>query len=165
MLKNVAICDGSCLKNPGPGGWAFAVINDVVEFRYGSSDSSTNNIMELTAIITALKECSAKVLYTDSSYVVNGINKWIHGWKKSGWINSEKKVVKNLELWKDLDILNGQKKPEIRWIRGHATTSGVTDKHERLLINVQNMVDEFAREAAINKSNGSRSIDVSKFGV
>jgi ribonuclease HI len=163
MIKNIAICDGSCLKNPGPGGWAFAVVKDTVQFVYGCSTDSTNNIMELTALINVFKETDAKTIYTDSTYVCNGITKWIHNWKRFGWVNSEKKTVKNIELWKELDELSSKHNVDIKWIKGHASSVGVVDKSEAFLINVQNMVDHFARKAAVNQISGRDNMVVSCF--
>ena len=106
--------DGSCLGNPGTGGWAFLILNDGgITNHFGYQLDTTNNQMELTAAINALefiKEKDMITLFTDSSYVKNGITSWIINWKKNNWKNSQKKEVKNKDLWIKLDILNSQKK-------------------------------------------------------
>ena len=115
--------DGACKGNPGPGGWG-------VLMRYGRHEKellggeaqTTNNRMELTAIIqglAALKRPCAVVIYTDSQYVKNGMEKWIHGWKRNGWKTAAKQPVKNAELWQRLDELAAQHQIEWQWVRGH----------------------------------------------
>ena len=116
--------DGACKGNPGKGGWG-------VLMRYGSHEKelfggeahTTNNRMELTAIIqglAALKRPCAVVIYTDSQYVKNGMEKWIHGWKKNGWKTASKQPVKNEDLWQQLDQLAAQHQIQWQWVRGHA---------------------------------------------
>ena len=116
--------DGACKGNPGKGGWG-------VLMRYGSHEKelfggeahTTNNRMELTAIIqglAALKRPCAVVIYTDSQYVKNGMEKWIHGWKKNGWKPASKQPVKNEDLWQQLDRLAAQHQIQWQWVRGHA---------------------------------------------
>ena len=116
--------DGACKGNPGKGGWG-------VLMRYGSHEKelfggeahTTNNRMELTAIIqglAALKRPCAVVIYTDSQYVKNGMEKWIHGWKKNGWKTASKQPVKNEDLWQPLDRLAAQHQIQWQWVRGHA---------------------------------------------
>ena len=109
--------DGSCLGNPGPGGWA--VIGSDFS-RSGGCEHTTNNIMELTAAIQGLEAVNNApvTIYTDSCYVKNGITKWILTWKKNGWTTSTKQPVKNKELWIRLDELNG---PHVqwKWVRAH----------------------------------------------
>ena len=116
--------DGACKGNPGKGGWG-------VLMRYGSHEKelfggeahTTNNRMELTAIIqglAALKRPCAVVIYTDSQYVKNGMEKWIHGWKKNGWKTAAKQPVKNEDLWRQLDQLAAQHQIQWQWVRGHA---------------------------------------------
>ena len=116
--------DGACKGNPGKGGWG-------VLMRYGSHEKelfggeahTTNNRMELTAIIqglAALKRPCAVVIYTDSQYVKNGMEKWIHGWKKNGWKTAAKQPVKNKDLWQQLDQLAAQHQIQWQWVRGHA---------------------------------------------
>lgn len=116
--------DGACSGNPGIGGWgALLRYKDVEKELSGAELQTTNNRMELTAVIEALKalktECNI-TLYTDSKYVMNGINEWLENWKKNGWKTSNKKnAVKNIDLWQQLDELI--KKHEIRWVwvKGH----------------------------------------------
>ncbi|RKW30321.1 MAG: ribonuclease HI [Kingella sp. (in: b-proteobacteria)] len=116
--------DGACKGNPGKGGWG-------VLMRYGSHEKelfggeahTTNNRMELTAIIqglAALKRPCAVVIYTDSQYVKNGMEQWIHGWKKNGWKTASKQPVKNEDLWQQLDRLAAQHQIQWQWVRGHA---------------------------------------------
>lgn len=116
--------DGACSGNPGIGGWgALLRYKDIEKELSGAELQTTNNRMELTAVIEALKalktECNI-TLYTDSKYVMNGINEWLENWKKNGWKTSNKKnAVKNIDLWQELDELI--KKHEIRWVwvKGH----------------------------------------------
>lgn len=125
-MKRIEIfTDGACLGNPGAGGWAAILrYNDVEKEIVGGEANTTNNRMELTAVISALsalKEVCNITLYTDSRYVMDGIEKWIANWKQNGWRTSNKKTsVKNIELWQKLDEL--QSKHEIRfvWVKGHA---------------------------------------------
>jgi ribonuclease HI len=116
--------DGACSGNPGPGGWGAILISG--EHRKelcGGARETTNNQMELTAAIEgldALKFASIIDLHTDSTYVRDGITKWIHGWKRNGWKTAAKKPVKNADLWKRLDT--AQKRHDIswHWVKGHA---------------------------------------------
>ena len=125
MKEVIIYTDGACSGNPGPGGWG-AVL------RYGSAEKemsggkalSTNNEMELTAVVEALsalrERCKVK-LYSDSSYVVNAINqRWIYNWSRNGWKNSKKETLPNLELWQKLYALLQQQDVEFIWVRGHA---------------------------------------------
>ena len=116
--------DGACKGNPGKGGWG-------VLMRYGSHEKelfggeahTTNNRMELTAIIQGLAALSrpcAVVIHTDSQYVKNGMEQWIHGWKKNGWKTAAKQPVKNEDLWRQLDQLAAQHQIQWQWVRGHA---------------------------------------------
>tara|TARA_B110000003_G_C16249009_1_gene378196 strand:- start:12 stop:440 length:429 start_codon:yes stop_codon:yes gene_type:complete len=116
--------DGSCLKNPGDGGWA-AIINDKGKITKitGSIKNTTNNKMELTATIKALKKITKNKnveVYTDSKYVQLGITKWIHKWIKNNWKNSKKEDVKNKDLWLELYNLNESLKIKWVWIKAHA---------------------------------------------
>ena len=104
--------DGACKGNPGPGGWgALLVWGDHEKELCGGEPATTNNRMELTAVIRALeslkRDCAVEI-YTDSQYVKNGIESWIHGWKKNGWKTADRKPVKNAELWRELDALAAQ---------------------------------------------------------
>ncbi len=132
--------DGSCLGNPGPGGWAFIATNgkDIAE-RNGGEKETTNNRMELTAVIKALsaaKKHDELEIHTDSQYVKNGMEKWVRQWKNNNWKNAEKKPVKNKELWQQLDELAQTKKITWVWVKGHAGQ----EMNERC--------DELARTAA-----------------
>ena len=125
MKEVIIYTDGACSGNPGPGGWG-AVL------RYGSAEKemsggkaiSTNNEMELTAVVealSALKERCKVKLYSDSSYVVNAINqRWIYNWSRNGWKNSKKETLPNLALWQQLYTLLQQQDAEFIWVRGHA---------------------------------------------
>ena len=116
--------DGACSGNPGPGGWGAVIISDSGEEHLCGGDSNTtNNKMELSAAINALNsipESEEIELFTDSNYVKNGITSWIHNWKRNGWKNSQKKPVKNQELWIQLDKLVEKRKIHWNWVRGHA---------------------------------------------
>ena len=125
MNKKIEIfTDGACSGNPGPGGWGAVLrYNGVTKELYGGEAETTNNRMELLAAITALnalKEPCAVDLYTDSKYVMDGISKWIHGWKKNGWKTGDRKPVKNGELWQALDEANRRHKVTWYWVKGHA---------------------------------------------
>ncbi len=116
--------DGACRGNPGPGGWA-ALLRQGEHERLinGAEPKSTNNRMELRAAIeglAALKRASSVVLTTDSQYVRRGITEWIHGWKRRGWVNAQKKPVVNRDLWERLDELNQAHQVDWRWIKGHS---------------------------------------------
>lgn len=116
--------DGACKGNPGKGGWGVLMRYDSHEKElFGGEAHTTNNRMELTAIIqglAALKRPCAVVIYTDSQYVKNGMEKWIHGWKKNGWKTASKQPVKNEDLWQQLDRLAAQHQIQWQWVRGHA---------------------------------------------
>lgn len=116
--------DGSCLGNPGPGGWgAILVYGDVEKEMSGGEDNTTNNRMELLAAIMALealKRPVAVTLASDSSYLKDGITKWIHGWKKNGWKTAAKKPVANQDLWQRLDEAIAPHQINWQWVKGHA---------------------------------------------
>ncbi len=120
--------DGACKKNPGPGGWGVLMRwGERTKEMCGGSVMTTNNQMELTAVIEALKAIRRPcqiVLHLDSSYVKDGITSWIHNWKKHGWLTAAKKPVKNAELWQELDRLAGMHAIEWRWVKGHAGDPG-----------------------------------------
>ena len=120
--------DGSCLKNPGDGGWAAIIIkNEESKEMSGSERNTTNNRMEIVAAIKALKTFSEKsdiIIYTDSKYLMNGINDWINNWKKNNWKTSNKKDVKNVDLWKIIDELNLKHNIEWNWVKGHSGNPG-----------------------------------------
>ena len=132
--------DGSCLENPGNGGWAAIIIDDEKKTQIkGSKKNTTNNQMELLAPIEALKKIpkGSKVqIFTDSKYVKLGITEWIHNWKKNGWKTADKQPVKNKELWKELDLLNNEFEINWNWVKAHST-----DK-------LNNEVDLIAKEAS-----------------
>ena len=116
--------DGACRGNPGPGGWGALILHDQDEFSlWDGEKETTNNQMEMTAAIKALeyfKESSNISLTTDSSYVKDGIEKWISGWKKNGWKTAAKKPVKNKELWMRLDQLTQFHNVSWNWVKGHS---------------------------------------------
>ena len=115
--------DGACKGNPGPGGWGVLLIEDGRERElHGGEPATTNNRMELTAVIRALEALphgSRVRLYTDSQYVQKGMQEWIHDWKRRGWRTADKKPVKNDDLWKHLDELARNHRVEWHWVRGH----------------------------------------------
>jgi ribonuclease HI len=120
--------DGACKGNPGPGGWGvWMLYNGKEKTLHGGEALTTNNRMELTAVIRALealkRPCNIK-LYTDSSYVQKGISEWIIGWKARNWRTADKKPVKNNDLWKNLDVLANQHSIEWIWVRGHDGNDG-----------------------------------------
>jgi len=120
----IVFTDGSCLGNPGKGGWAILIIEDncTKEF-FGSERTTTNNRMELTAAINAVKKTKSnkKVkIVTDSKYVKNGIETWINNWKKNNWKTSNKQNVKNKDLWIELDTLIQKRNINWSWVKGHA---------------------------------------------
>jgi len=115
--------DGACKGNPGVGGWGVLLRSGVHERElFGGEAMTTNNRMELIAVIRALEalRCSSEVrLHTDSKYVQQGITEWIHGWKKRGWKTADKKPVKNEDLWRRLDELAAQHRVQWLWVKGH----------------------------------------------
>lgn len=122
--------DGACKGNPGPGGWgALLLSGDTEKEMFGGELATTNNRMELTAVIealTALKRPCNVTLYLDSEYVRKGITEWIHGWKARGWRTAAKQPVKNVELWQKLDAVVIQSSHQItwKWVKGHAGDPG-----------------------------------------
>lgn len=140
MKKVQLITDGSCLGNPGRGGWA-CILRYGKHKReiYGYAPHTTNNRMELTAAIEGLRmlkePCEVEIV-TDSEYVKNGITSWIDGWKRKNWITSSKKAVVNRDLWEDLDKLASGHKAQWEWTKGHAS-------HQD-----NNRCDELAQQAA-----------------
>ena len=132
--------DGSCIGNPGAGGWAAIILDGKNEkIISGSKNNTTNNQMELFAAIKALSNFNKKKsfkIFTDSNYVKDGITKWIKNWKKNNWKTSTKKPVKNQELWKKLDKLVKFHDVKWEWIKGHSTNI------------YNNLADELAKKAA-----------------
>lgn len=116
--------DGACSGNPGPGGWgALLRWGGKEKELFGGEKDTTNNRMELTAVIKALDALTRPVkvrLHTDSTYVMQGITRWIHGWKKNGWKTSAKEPVKNEDLWRALDEAVRRHDIEWKWVKGHA---------------------------------------------
>jgi len=124
-LQHVEIAtDGACKGNPGPGGWGVVIRHGSREKELaGGEPLTTNNRMELTAAIeglNALKRPCRVTLSTDSRYVMDGLTKWIHGWRKNGWRTSDKKPVKNAELWQALIEASAPHRIEWVWVKGHA---------------------------------------------
>jgi ribonuclease HI len=128
-LKTVVIhTDGACKGNPGPGGWgALLEYNGRRKEIFGGEPQTTNNRMELVAVIRALEALTRAAdveIYTDSQYVKNGIESWIHGWKRNGWKTSDRKAVKNADLWRELDLLAARHRIRWHWVRGHDDNPG-----------------------------------------
>ena len=135
----IVYTDGACSGNPGKGGWAALIISQQdEEIISGSEKETTNNRMELMAVIKSLlKIKSNKIsIFTDSKYVKNGIEDWIHKWKQNGWMTANKQPVKNKDLWVQLDSLRENKNIKWQWVKGHST-----DRYN-------NLVDEAAKKAA-----------------
>ncbi len=133
MVELVAHTDGACSGNPGPGGWGVLMEakrgEEVVKTRElcGGEAETTNNRMELMAAIMALEtleRASPITIVTDSAYVKNGVTGWIFGWKRNGWKTSNKKPVKNVDLWQRLDEAQARHKVTWEWIKGHAGHDG-----------------------------------------
>ena len=120
--------DGACRGNPGPGGWGALLISGKHQrTMHGGDPETTNNRMELTAAIealNALKGHSSVILYTDSKYVMDGINEWMPNWIKRGWKTAAKKPVKNKDLWQALDEATGRHEIVWRWVKGHNGNPG-----------------------------------------
>ena len=117
--------DGACSGNPGAGGWGAILMSENHKKEFSGFDpETTNNKMELTAVIEALKKLKKKcnvTLFSDSSYVVNAINQgWLENWKNNGWRGADKKPVKNIELWQELDTLLKEHNVIFNWVKGHA---------------------------------------------
>ena len=135
VTEVVIYADGACRGNPGPGGWgAWLKSGEHEKEMFGGDKLTTNNRMELTAVIEALASLKQRcqiTVYTDSSYVKDGITKWIHGWKARGWTTADKKPVKNIELWQRLDALNAAHAVTWRWVKGHSGDPG-NERADRL---------------------------------
>ena len=139
-MKYKIYTDGACSGNPGPGGWAAIIIsdNEIKETFFGSEKNTTNNQMELTAPIKAIQKFKKKseiLIFTDSTYVRDGITTWVKKWEKNGWKTALKKPVKNKDLWKKLKNLSSKHSIKWVWVKGHAQ-----DKYN-------NLVDELAQRA------------------
>ena len=139
-MKYKICTDGACSGNPGPGGWGAVILDqdDKQKNISGSEKNTTNNRMELLAAIMSLKKIknnSEVVIFTDSTYVKNGITEWMKNWKKNGWKNSSKKPVKNKDLWEKLDKLCEANSVSWKWVKGHSTNE------------FNNLADELATKA------------------
>ncbi len=128
MDKVEIYTDGACKGNPGPGGWgALLIAGGHKKEMFGGDPKTTNNRMELQAVIealTALKRPCEVVVHTDSQYVQKGISEWIHGWKARGWKTAAKEPVKNVDLWQALDAAQAIHNIQWRWVKGHAGHDG-----------------------------------------
>ena len=128
MKEVIIYTDGACRGNPGLGGWGVLMqYRDENKELYGGEKSTTNNKMELSAVIqglSALKEPCQVKLFTDSKYVMDGINSWIHNWKKNDWKTANKQPVKNKELWLELDQLVQKHNISWNWVKGHSGDPG-----------------------------------------
>ena len=150
MTEHVEVyTDGACKGNPGIGGWGAWLRNGGNETElFGGERHTTNNRMELLAVIEALSTLSPPAnvrLHTDSQYVQKGISEWIHSWKRRGWRTSDGKPVKNVDLWQRLDAVSGRHKIEWVWVRGHAGDPG----NER--------ADQLANRGVASIGNGAGS--------
>jgi len=139
-MKYKIYTDGACSGNPGPGGWGAVIFDqdDKQKNISGSEKNTTNNRMELLAAIMSLKKIKSNsevIIFTDSTYVKNGITEWMKNWKKNGWKNSNKKPVKNKDLWVKLDKLCKANNVSWKWIKGHSTNE------------FNNLADELATKA------------------
>ena len=142
-MKYTIYTDGACSGNPGPGGWGAVIFdnNNKQKNISGSEKNTTNNRMELSAAIMALKKIKVNseiTIYTDSTYVKNGITEWVLKWEKNGWKNSNKKPVKNKDLWVELNRLCNQNQVCWKWVKGHSTNK------------YNNLADELATQAIKN---------------
>ena len=137
-INYIIYTDGACIGNPGKGGWAAIIIEPTGEREIvGFEKSTTNNRMELKAVIEALKEIeinSQISLFSDSKYVIDGVTKWINNWKINDWKTSNKKEIKNLDLWMDLDKLTSKFKITWNWVKAHSTDE-YNNKVDRLARN------------------------------
>jgi ribonuclease HI len=128
MDKVEIYTDGACKGNPGPGGWgALLIAGGHKKEMFGGEPNTTNNRMELKAVIealSALKRPCEVVVHTDSQYVQKGISEWIHGWKARGWKTAAKEPVKNVDLWQALDAAQARHTIQWRWVKGHAGHDG-----------------------------------------
>ena len=139
-MKYKIYTDGACSGNPGPGGWGAVIFDqdDKQKNISGNEKNTTNNRMELLAAIMSLKKIKSNsevVIFTDSTYVKNGITEWMKNWKKNGWKNSNKKPVKNKDLWVKLDKLCEANSVSWKWVKGHSTNE------------FNNLADELATKA------------------
>jgi ribonuclease HI len=130
MTEVTIYTDGACKGNPGPGGWgALMMAGDNKRELFGGELNTTNNRMELKAVIEALRALTkpcAVTIFTDSTYVMQGITTWMVNWKRNGWRTADKKPVKNVELWQALEAATAPHKMQWRWVKGHANDPGNT---------------------------------------
>lgn len=138
--------DGACKGNPGVGGWGALILQDDKNIElFGGENETTNNRMELMAVIMALKEMSPTeelTIYTDSTYVQKGISEWIKNWKLNNWRSSNKKPVKNKDLWMQLDEASYSRKINWEWVKGHAGNEGNEKADELANKGVISMMDK-----------------------
>ncbi len=139
-MKYKIYTDGACSGNPGPGGWGAVIFDQDNKQKNisGNEKNTTNNRMELLAAIMSLKKIKSNsevVIFTDSTYVKNGITEWMKNWKKNGWKNSNKKPIKNKDLWVKLDKLCESNRVSWKWVKGHSTNE------------FNNLADELATKA------------------
>ena len=139
-MKYKIYTDGACTGNPGPGGWGAVIFDqdDKQKNISGSEKNTTNNRMELLAAIMSLKKIKSNsevIIFTDSTYVKNGITEWMKNWKKNGWKNSNKKPIKNKDLWIKLDKLCQSNSVSWKWVKGHSNNK------------FNNLADELATKA------------------
>ena len=139
-MKYKIYTDGACSGNPGPGGWGAVILDQDNKQKNisGSEKNTTNNRMELLAAIMSLKKIKSNsevIIFTDSTYVKNGITEWMKNWKKNGWKNSSKKPVKNKDLWVKLDKLCEANSVSWKWVKGHSSNE------------FNNLADELATKA------------------
>lgn len=144
MNKITIYTDGACRGNPGPGGWGAILSNTNSEKElYGGEKDTTNNRMELVATIEALKalkkQCEVD-LYTDSTYVKNGIQQWLGNWKKNNWRTAARKPVKNQDLWEALDLQTQRHNVSWHWVKGHAGDPGNERADELANLGIDNLV-------------------------
>ena len=142
-MKYTIYTDGACSGNPGPGGWGAVIFDNENKQKNisGSEENTTNNRMELSAAIMALEEVNTNseiTIYTDSTYVKNGITEWVLKWKENGWKNSNREPVKNKDLWEKLYNLCEQNTINWKWVKGHASNK------------YNNLADELATKAIKN---------------
>jgi ribonuclease HI len=146
--------DGACSRNPGPGGWAVLLVKgDTARFLSGFEPYTTNNKMELMAALMALRTLNKSTvadLYTDSRYLRDGINKWIHSWQKKNWLTYNNKPVANQDLWRELLVQNAKHEVHWKWIKAHASSK------------LNNFVDSLARQAISDRSGVDVRLDLSQ---
>lgn len=142
-------CDGACEPNPGTGGWGFAAFLDGAEIfaAHGGAADTTNNVMELTGALEALRWIAANAagrsarLHCDSQYVVNGCNTWRHNWKRKGWVTAGKDPVKNMQLWQALDATLVAFPLVLEWVKGHAGVLGNERADELSLLGIREVLE------------------------